>query len=336
MIPSIDVLYPPLSFRIALPILMWLCSLSLSIAQFTLKGDLYVARKAQIHVAVPKTVFLSGTVVADRGTDGQYGLVSFGSKSITERADHNTHINGFVRSYNKENFIYPIGHDNILQPVHFKSEASDAVMDFAYAHAAHQSLEAESSLEKVSDEFYWSIKGQGDSRIHFSWNTFSNLDKLTDNKLENLTIAAFDGAQWKNIPAQLDEISFEDGNTPTLLSGSISSIALMNPSLYSAITLARIDSGGIYDFEVSQAITPNGDGVNDTWFVEDILDHPNSSIRVFNRLGQVVFEAIGYQNDWHGNYKNNSESLPETSYFFTIDLENDGTVDKTGWLYITQ
>lgn len=49
---------------------MWLCSLSLSIAQFTLKGDLYVARKAQIHVAVPKTVFLSGTVVADRGTDG--------------------------------------------------------------------------------------------------------------------------------------------------------------------------------------------------------------------------------------------------------------------------
>lgn len=178
---------------------------------------------------------------------------------------------------------------------------------------------------------------RGASRVYFSWNIFSNLDRLTDNKLENLGIAAFDGTEWKNIPAGIDEISFTEGSAPSLLSGSISSIEMIDPASYSAFTLARLEdkSGGIYDFEVSQAITPNGDGLNDTWYIEDILDHPNSIVKVFNRLGQIVFQAIAYQNNWTGHYKNNSEILPEAPYFFTIDLENDGTVDKSGWIYIT-
>jgi len=322
--------------KIPLLLLVSFCNQNLSYAQLTINGDLFIADNAQMHVDVPMTVFLSGEVLADRGTGTEYGLMSFGANSTAERADHNSHVNGFVRSHNSENFVYPIGHDNVLQPVHFKSD-SGAVLDFAYSHLPHTNLSVESDLESVSDDFYWTIHGTGASRVYFSWNTFSNLDRLTDNKLENLGIAAFDGTEWKKIPAQIDEISFMGGATPSLLSGSISSIEMIDPASYSAFTLARLKdkSGGIYDFEVSEAITPNGDGLNDTWFVEDILDHPNSIVKVFNRLGQIVFQAKGYQNDWRGHYKNNSEILPEAPYFFTIDLENDGTVDKSGWIYIT-
>lgn len=306
-------------------------------SQMTINQDVYIAPGAQMHTVLPKTVFESGVVLADRGNGTNYGLLSFGAQSTVEKADHNTHVNGFVRSQNRQNFVYPIGHDNILQPVHFKSDNSDAQLDFAYSHTPHTTLTVENALQKVSDEFYWTIKGKGSSRIYLSWNTFSNLDRLTDNKLENLTIAAFDGNQWINIPAQIDEVSFQEGSTPTLLSGSISSIDFIDPERYSAFTLGRKNSTeSLYDFKASEAITPNGDGVNDTWFVEDIIDHPNSEVKVFNRLGQLVFEAKGYQNDWRGNYKNNSETLPEASYFFTIDLDGDGTVDKTGWLYITK
>ena len=325
------------SLRLTLIFLISLCFQNPLWAQLSIKGDVFIADDGQMHVAVPKTLFLSGVVLADRGSGQQYGLMSFGANSTTERADHNTHVNGFVRSHNRENFVYPIGHDNILQPVHFQSDLPDTILDFSYSHVPHTNLSVENSLNKVSDEFYWAIKGKGASRIYLSWNTFSNLDKLTDNKLENLTIAAYDGSLWKNIRAQVDDISFMDEGTPTLLSGSISTVEPIDTALYKAFTLARIkDTGGIYDFRVSEAITPNGDGINDTWYVEDILDHPNSRIKVFNRLSQVVFEAVGYQNDWRGNYQNNSETLPEASYFFTIDLEDDGTVDKTGWLYITK
>lgn len=308
-----------------------------SYAQLTLNGDLYISPKGQVHVTVPKTVFISGITFADRGSGDQYGFMSFSENSITERADHNTHVNGFVRSYNRKDFVYPIGHDNIYQPVHFKSDNAGTILDFAYSHKAHHDLNTGNTLKKVSDEFYWSVKGNGSSKIYLSWSTFSNLDKLTDNLLENLVIAAYDGEEWKNIPAEIDEVSFQEGSIPNLLSGSMSSKEPIDPENFTAITLARKGStGDSYDFEVSEAITPNGDGVNDTWFVENILNYPNSAVKVFNRLGQPVFETIGYQNDWRGNFKNNREVLPEGSYFFVIDLENDGTADKTGWIYITQ
>jgi len=327
----------PLSFRRVSVFVLFLFASAVFAQQMAFSGDVYISSKGQMHVAVPKTLFLSGEVLVDRGTGTDYGVLSFGASSTTERADHNSHVNGFVRSHNRENFVYPIGHDNILQPVHFKSEATDAVLDFAYSHVPHTQTRVEDDLERISDEFYWSFRGNGVSKIYLSWNTFSNLDKLTDNQLENLAIAAYDGSVWKKIDAQVDEVHFLDGSNPTLLSGSISSINNIDPRLYSAITLARVkDRAGIYDFEVSEAITPNGDGNNDTWFVEDILDHPNSLIKVFNRLGQVVFQAKGYQNDWRGNYRDNADTLPESSYYFTIDLEGDGTVDKTGWIYITK
>lgn len=159
--PSGTVLSPFESLKFGLLFLVGLCTHNPAFAQLTINGDLFIADNAQMHVDVPKTVFLSGEVLADRGTATRYGLMSFGANSTTERADHNTHVNGFVRSYNSENFVYPIGHDNILQPVHFKSDASDTVLDFAYSHLPHTNLSVESDLESVSDEFYWTIHGTG-------------------------------------------------------------------------------------------------------------------------------------------------------------------------------
>ncbi|WP_428231388.1 gliding motility-associated C-terminal domain-containing protein [Flavobacterium sp.] len=88
---------------------------------------------------------------------------------------------------------------------------------------------------------------------------------------------------------------------------------------------------------ISQAFTPNGDGINDTWVISNIENHPNSVVRVFNRWGTEVFTARNYQNDWDGHYKGNSSSLPESSsYYYQIDLDGNGTVDKEGWIYINR
>ncbi|MFD1601528.1 gliding motility-associated C-terminal domain-containing protein [Flavobacterium artemisiae] len=88
---------------------------------------------------------------------------------------------------------------------------------------------------------------------------------------------------------------------------------------------------------IAQAITPNGDGINDTWVISNIDKHPNSIVRVFNRWGTLVFTAKNYQNDWDGTFKNSSQSLPESSsYYYQIDLDGDGTHDKEGWIYITR
>jgi gliding motility-associated-like protein len=91
--------------------------------------------------------------------------------------------------------------------------------------------------------------------------------------------------------------------------------------------------GSVY---VSEALTPNGDGVNDTWSIYGIEQHPNSEVRVYNKWGHEVFFAKGYSNDWNGYYKNQSKPLPDASYYYQIDLDGDGSIEKDGWIYITR
>ncbi|WP_340075783.1 reprolysin-like metallopeptidase [Leptobacterium sp. I13] len=89
------------------------------------------------------------------------------------------------------------------------------------------------------------------------------------------------------------------------------------------------------DILVSEALTPNGDGINDTWNIINIEDHPNAIVTVYNRYGNEVFKAKGYFNNWDGFYKNRSERLPAGSYYYQIDLSGNGNIDLDGWLYIT-
>jgi gliding motility-associated-like protein len=91
------------------------------------------------------------------------------------------------------------------------------------------------------------------------------------------------------------------------------------------------------EINVAQALTPNGDGINDTWMIYNIENHPNNVVRVFNRWGHEVFGVRGYQNDWDGSFKNSDQPLPDSaSYYYQIDLDGNGTVDYDGWLYITR
>ncbi len=71
---------------------------------------------------------------------------------------------------------------------------------------------------------------------------------------------------------------------------------------------------------IPNAFTPNGDGINDTWIIENIELYPLSLIQVFNRWGQIVFEGKGGGTPWNGIWNNNP--VPTGSYVYTIDLFN--------------
>uniref|UniRef100_UPI0030DD93C1 gliding motility-associated C-terminal domain-containing protein n=1 Tax=uncultured Winogradskyella sp. TaxID=395353 RepID=UPI0030DD93C1 len=103
------------------------------------------------------------------------------------------------------------------------------------------------------------------------------------------------------------------------------------------------DNDGIGDacdnveVNISEAVTPNGDGINDIWMIYNIENHPNNTVRVFNKWGSEVFFARGYNNTWNGHYNNYTQALPDSAaYYYQIDLDGDGSVDKDGWLYITR
>jgi gliding motility-associated-like protein len=73
-------------------------------------------------------------------------------------------------------------------------------------------------------------------------------------------------------------------------------------------------------FFIANVLTPNGDGMNDTWLIGGLEYFPNSVVKVFNRWGQVMFESRGYTVPWDGSH--NGQRLPVADYYFVIDYES--------------
>jgi gliding motility-associated-like protein len=81
-------------------------------------------------------------------------------------------------------------------------------------------------------------------------------------------------------------------------------------------------------------ISPNGDGENDTWVIENITNFPKATIEVFDRNGIKVYNTKNYQNDWKGNRNGSGELVPIGSYYFVINVFGEGSLFIKGWLYI--
>jgi len=71
---------------------------------------------------------------------------------------------------------------------------------------------------------------------------------------------------------------------------------------------------------VPTGISPNGDGINDTWNILRLEDYPTAEINVYSTWGEKIFESIGNQKTFDGTYE--GKPLPEGNYYFTVDLKN--------------
>jgi gliding motility-associated-like protein len=302
-----------------------LLSTSFGISQMRVSEDVYVAKEATLYIGVENTLFDQGKISTDRTPD-HYGLVAFAEAAKWTQADHNAHVDGYVRMYSDKDFSFPVGHNAVFQPLHLTRTEEHTPVDLAYNHVAHTNLTAEIGIAKVSDEFYWNFAGEHPAYVRLSWNAFSNVDRLTGNSLQALGIAGYDGSTWRWIEAEVETHDFVDNSPSTLLAGSIVSKNPVFLEGYEAFTLVSLEE--VIPVKVSQGFTPNGDGINDIWFIGDIDKFPKAMIKVFSRWGREVFFSPGnYQNNWNGIYKTKNEPLPDASYFYVIDLENDGEMD---------
>jgi len=69
------------------------------------------------------------------------------------------------------------------------------------------------------------------------------------------------------------------------------------------------------------AFTPDGDGINDTWILENINNYENATVQVFNKWGNLLYETNGDYTPWNGYY--NGKRLPSATYYYIINLNNE-------------
>jgi gliding motility-associated-like protein len=82
------------------------------------------------------------------------------------------------------------------------------------------------------------------------------------------------------------------------------------------VTITEAPCSGIIIHDV---ITPNGDGVNDSWVIEGIQFYPQSLAQIFDKWGDLVYEKQGYNSNWYGQGKN-GEFLPDCTYYYVVKL----------------
>ena len=73
--------------------------------------------------------------------------------------------------------------------------------------------------------------------------------------------------------------------------------------------------------EASAVMTPNddgGDGLNDEFIINCIENFASNRLEVYNRWGQLVYQAENYDNSWRGRAQN-GEILPEGPYYYVIE-----------------
>jgi gliding motility-associated-like protein len=89
---------------------------------------------------------------------------------------------------------------------------------------------------------------------------------------------------------------------------------------------------------VHQALSPNGDGINDVFTIDGLTNYPDNKVTVMNRNGAVVYQAQGYDNstkvfDGHSNI-NGVMQLPGT-YFYSLEYKVGADVKrKTGFVIL--
>jgi gliding motility-associated-like protein len=89
---------------------------------------------------------------------------------------------------------------------------------------------------------------------------------------------------------------------------------------YTNLSLRKLDA---YNF-----ISPNGDGKNDYFIVDDLLTVSDMTLKIYSSNGVEVFVQRSYDNTWNGVDRKGND-LPKGVYYYVF-VEADGTTVYKG------
>ncbi len=114
---------------------------------------------------------------------------------------------------------------------------------------------------------------------------------------------------------------------PGMVSNTATVTATENDPVLSNNT--STDLKEISGLRIPNVFTPNGDGKNDTFYLENLESFEFNEVTVINRWGSTVYQSNKYLNNW------TAPGLSDGTYFYVVKVKNG----NTDWLeykgYIT-
>jgi len=130
------------------------------------------------------------------------------------------------------------------------------------------------------------------------------------------------------------EVAVIEGNVVRILKpGTVTITATQaGNDIYGAATMSQTLSVTSIKVTVpANAITPNNDGINDTWVIYGLDNDYTATVTLFNRYGNNVFQSKGYPKPFNGT--RNGKLLPPGVYYYLIAF-TDNRPTMAGYLSI--
>ncbi|WP_298330275.1 gliding motility-associated C-terminal domain-containing protein [uncultured Dokdonia sp.] len=125
-----------------------------------------------------------------------------------------------------------------------------------------------------------------------------------------------------------------------IISGDCSLTQIFNVSINDDCIVPP-DCSSKENVKISKVVTPNFDGANDFFEVALIYQGDcdfSIDVQIFNRWGNLVYEAQNYENNWSGESPNasfgNANRLPSGTYYYIVSLNNSDLSPIQGYIYL--
>jgi len=157
-----------------------------------------------------------------------------------------------------------------------------------------------------------------------------NITLAFRDSVENINIAANDSANLYSIsiltPPNSGTVSVNFDGTINYVAGYSSfgrdtfTYTICNANCPNSCDTAQVFIDITADFEcyIPDAISPNGDAINDIWNIRCLHEYPNREVVIFSRWGNLVYKGNG--TDFNGQF--NGQDLPDGTYFYIIKLNS--------------
>ena len=139
-------------------------------------------------------------------------------------------------------------------------------------------------------------------------------------------------------------LSVNGGSIPVWSSNPVPNTQVVYPLVNTSYTYTAVDFIGCIstvtynvvvdpscNVTVYNGFSPNGDGINDFWVIDNIEKYPTNKVYIYNRWGNKMFETVNYNNTnnyWDGKY--NGRSMTSGTYFYIIETEEKKYLKKVG------
>ncbi|KQB40120.1 gliding motility-associated C-terminal domain-containing protein [Flavobacterium aquidurense] len=273
------------------------------------------------------------------------GRVIFDTNATYSNAGEISFVDGIVEKTGDSKFEYPVGNNLYFRPSLSASSGDNSYTSQYFFQKTFdlypQSEKDDKSILTINNAEQWRItQTDGTDHIVLSLTTDS---KTTPSEFFNLlpdtelAIVRWDVREerWIN----------EGGKSEDATNKSYSGLVMGEVKGYGIFTIAIVNKkdDDRADVIVYNAISPNDDGINDSFHIKGIDNFPDNTVEIYNRWGVKVYDAKSYNetdvmfrgySDGRSTVKR-GEKLPTGTYFYILRYNNNGNgVEKSGYLYI--